>query len=194
MKINVIDLDNTLLPYDSFRKYILIFLRSREISLRMISWVILRKIRVLDLATFKRETIKTARKKCNYEQVMRRFSNRLFADIDNSIIDILTRYTDRETINILCTASPEDYVKHLAELLGWKHIASRFDVDSSRFIHMYGEGKTMAIMRLYPRDQFRYNLSISDSGSDQELLSLFDFPLRVEGGTRRKIVDGSGVI
>ena len=173
-KINVIDLDNTLLPYDSFRKYILNFLRNKQFTLHILPLIILRKLRLLNSSAFKKRVIERSRKVDNYNDKMKEFSDQLFADIDNSIIETVKNYTDSETINILCTASPEDYVNHLAELLGWPYVASQLDSDKNHFVHMHGRRKVETIRKLYPEDRFRYNFAISDSQSDKELLMAFE--------------------
>ena len=173
-KINVIDLDKTLLPYDSFRKYILIFLRNKQSALHILPLMILRKLRLLNSATFKKRVIERGRKVDNYNDKMKYFSDQLFVGIDNSIIETVRSHTDSETINILCTASPEDYIKHLAGLLKWKYIASQLDSDKNYFVHMHGQRKVEAIRELYPEDRFRYNFAISDSQSDEELLKAFE--------------------
>ena len=173
-KINVIDLDKTLLPYDSFRKYVLIFLRNKQATFHILPLVILRKLRLLNSSALKKRVIEIGRKVDNYNERMKKFSDQLFADIDNSIVEIVGSYTDSDTINILCTASPEDYVKHLSGLLGWPYIASHLDSDKKYFIHMHGQRKVDAIRKLYPEDRFRYNFAISDSQSDEELLKAFE--------------------
>ena len=173
-KINVIDLDNTLLQYDSFRKYILIFLRNKQTALHILPLMILRKLRLLNSSAFKKRVIEIGRKIDNYNDKMNEFSNQLFADIDNSIIETVRNYTASETINILCTASPEDYVKHLADLLGWEYLASHLDSEKNYFVHMHGRIKVEMIKKLYPEDRFRYNFAISDSQSDEELLKAFE--------------------
>ena len=172
-KINVIDLDKTLLPYDSFRKYILIFLRNKQSALSILPLIIFRKLRLINSSVFKKRAIQKARGVKNYKTIMRHFSDQLFADIDNSTIEIVRSYTDAETINILCTASPEDYVKHLAELLGWVCVASQLDSDKNYFVHMHGQRKVEAIRELFPEDRFRYNFAISDSPIDEKLLTIF---------------------
>ena len=172
-KINVIDLDNTLLPYDSFRKYVLILLRKKQSTLHILPLIILRKLRLLDSSALKKRVIKRGRKVDNYNDKMKKFSDQLFADIDNSTIETVRSYTDSDTINILCSASPEDYVKHLAELLGWKYIASQLDSEKNYFIHMHGQRKLETIRKLYPENRFRYNFAISDSQSDEQLLRIF---------------------
>ena len=170
-KINVIDLDKTLLPYDSFRKYILRFLRNKHSAFCILPLVLFRKLRLLNSSAFKRRVIEIGRKVDHYHEKMKNFSDQLFSDVDSSIIEKVRNHTDSDTINILCTASPEDYVKHLAELLGWKYIASQLDSEKNCFVHMHGQRKIEAIRELFPEDKFRYNFAISDS--DEELLMIF---------------------
>ena len=178
-KINVIDLDNTILPYDSFRKYILICLRNKRFTLHILALMILRKLRLLNSSDFKKRVIERGRKVYNYDDKMKEFSNQLFADIDNSTIETVRSYTDSDTINILCTASPEDYVKHLAELLGWVCVASQLYSEHNYFLHMHGRRKVETIRKLYPEDRFRYNFAISDGLSDKALLNMFEFQYSV---------------
>ena len=173
-KINVIDLDKTLLPYDSFRKYILIFLRNKQSTLHILPLMILRKLRLLNSSAFKKRVIERGRKVDNYNDKMKEYSNQLFADIDNSIVETVRSHTDSDTINILCSASPEDYVNHLADLLGWECLASQLDSEKNYFIHMHGQRKVEAIRELFPEDRFRYNFAMSDSQSDEELLMAFE--------------------
>ena len=174
-KINVIDLDKTLVPYDSFRKYILIFLRNKQSTFHILPLIILRKLRLLNSSAFKKRVIEIGRKVDNYNDKIKGFSDQLFADIDNSIVETVRSYTDSDTINILCSASPEDYVNHLADLLGWECLASQLNSNKNHFVHMHGQRKVEAIRKLYPEDKFRYNFAISDSQSDEELLKTFEF-------------------
>jgi phosphoserine phosphatase len=184
-KINVIDLDNTLLPYDSFRKYILMFLRNKHSALHILTLMILRKLRLIDSAAFKKRVIERSRKIEKYDNKMNNLSNQLFKDIDISIIEAVKSYTDSETVNILCSASPEDYVKGLAELLGWQCVASRLSSVQNYFDHMHGRKKIETIKKIYPPDRFKHNFAISDSRSDEELLMSFDFRILCEKANRK---------
>ena len=159
-KINVIDLDKTLLPYDSFRKYILIFLGNKQSALSILPLMILRKLRLLNSSNFKKRVIERGRTVDKYNDKMKEFADQLFADVNSSIIETVKNHTDSDTTNILCTASPEDYVKDLAGLLGWKHIASQLDSEKNYFIHMHGQRKVEVIRELFPEDRYRYNFAI----------------------------------
>ncbi len=98
-KINVIDLNNTILPHDSFKKYILIFLRNKQTAFHILPLVILRKLRLLDSSAFKKRVIEMSRKADHYNDKMKNYSVQLFVDIDKSMIETVRSYTDSETVN-----------------------------------------------------------------------------------------------
>ena len=56
----------------------------------------------------------------------------------------MNKYSDVNTINILVTASPIDYVKYVASSLGWDYISS--DIVNGKFIHVYG-GKKIDLLQ-----------------------------------------------
>ena len=82
--------------------------------------------------------------------------------------------TDESTTNIICTGSPEDYVKYMSEALGWSYLSSTLSANCERLIHMHGKNKMIALKSKYPKKVFTYRLAISDNVSDCELLRSFD--------------------
>lgn len=174
-KINVIDLDGTLIPYDSFRKYTIVFLTKRESCHLVFIMLMLRILKIIDLGTFKKTIILAARKVNNYEKMMKKFARDLYDDIDLHIMKTIYEHVDLQTINILCTASAEDYISHLARLLQWKYVCSKIDEERQSFTHLYGNNKMRAVEELYPSNEYSYNFAISDSLADKELLSKFDY-------------------
>lgn len=173
-KINVIDLDGTLVPYDSFQRYALIFLRKRKSLFKILLMSVLRFFKLIDAGTFKKAVILTARDIDNYEEIMRKFASKLHDDIDMKILDITNEQKDSMTTNVLCTASAEDYTRYLAELLQWEYVCSRIDGQRGVFVHLYGKNKISAIEQLYPSSEYIYNFAISDSLADKDLLSKFE--------------------
>ena len=170
-KINVIDLDKTMIPYDSFRKYIFIFLQDKQFSLKIIYLVLLRKIRLLNMAEFKKKIISIVREDSKYIKRMDEFSKQIVSDFDDSILKEIHSFTDSETINILCSASPEDYINRIAKIMSWNFLCSTLNGD--KFLHMYGKQKFESVLEQYDRSTYDYNLAISDSNSDLELLYMF---------------------
>jgi phosphoserine phosphatase len=113
------------------------------------------------------------RKTINYENEMKKFSLGLYRDLDKSLLRFVQDHTDDSTENILCTASPEDYVKYLAEMLGWAYLSSTLNGSDGTFYHLYGEHKMTTLKQHYPPRDYTYNLVISDSESDRNLMQLF---------------------
>ena len=136
-KINVIDLDKTLLPYDSFTQYLYLFLKKGSIKLLFV--IIIRVLRILKEESFKKRAINLCRKQPNYDLILNSFVNKLMKDIDNSLHRKVKTYTDEETINVLCSASPDDYVNKLADRLKWIGIGS--SIENDNLTHMYGQNK-----------------------------------------------------
>ena len=78
--VNVIDLDNTLIPFDSFRSYIFIFIKYKEFTLKIVLLIFLRFFRVLNKTSFKKEIFKITSEHKNYDIIMEKFSKKLIDD------------------------------------------------------------------------------------------------------------------
>ena len=73
IKINLIDLDNTLLPYDSFRKYVYLLPGNIFVSIMTLLWGFLRRLSIIDSSLFKKYVIINHRKANNYRKLMRNY-------------------------------------------------------------------------------------------------------------------------
>jgi len=173
IKINLIDLDGTLLQYNSLTKYTILSMRHWRYLIQLLYFSLLRILRIIPRDKFQKNILIRMRKTKNYEDEMKKFSYSLYHDINKSILNFVLRYTDERTINILCTASPEDYVKYLAEMLGWSYLCSTLKNDNRVLYHLYGENKITSLRQRYPPQHYTYHLAISDSKSDSKLLKLF---------------------
>jgi phosphoserine phosphatase len=129
----------------------------------------------------------TARKSTQYEKKVKKFGLSLYDDIRKPMLSFILENTDESTINILCTASPEDYVKYLCEKLGWPYISSTLDSNDEHFTHMFGHNKVVAVQKMYPKQKYTYNLAMSDNVSDRELLKLFDKSYHIKNATRVRV-------
>jgi len=168
-RINVIDLDKTLIPYDSIRTLVI-----REISrlnLEVIFIVLMRMTRILNQYQFKSRLIKSIKRKRDISY-FDNFAKELFQDIDNDVLNLVKNATDSNTSNILISASPDFYVSALIKLLEWDGTGSYFD-QFDNFHHLYGKGKIEYLIKKYPPHSYDYHLSVSDSSTDDELLNLF---------------------
>ena len=163
--IVVADFDDTLLPYDSERYYILNEIKKG--NLKIIFYAILRKLRILNHTRFA---------ECLYNEMKNKdltlFVDKLFADINQDILQQVLSYKDENTELILLSASPSCYIKKIAERLHFKGIGS--DYFDNLFIHLYADNKALFIQMNYPKSEYRYKFSISDSKSDLTLLRLFE--------------------
>lgn len=182
-KINVIDLDGTLLPYDSLIKYTVLSLRHLRYFLPILLYSLLRLFRIIPRDVFQKNLLIRMRKTKNYENEMKKFSSRLYRELDTSVLRFVQDHTDGHTENILCTASPEDYVKYLAEMLGWACLSSTLNDSDETFYHLYGENKITTLKQHYPPQNYIYHLAISDSKSDRSLLELFQVSYYAKHGT-----------
>lgn len=173
-KINVIDLDNTLLPYNSWAKFIMSFLGNWRCFFPIIYYSLLRGTGILSRGEYQKNILMVARHISTYEDTAKTFGESLYQDVRTPLMSFILENTDEATINILCTASPEDYVKYLCENLGWRYVCSTLDRDGTHFIHMFREQKITAIQELYPSTDFDYHLAFSDDRGDLGLLRLFE--------------------
>ncbi len=172
-RIHVIDLDGTLIDYDSFRTYTLLFLRNRQTFYRIGLYVLLRKFRLFSAPAFKAMIITAARRVRNYEEMMVEFADKILRSADATVLQIISEKCQDVGIFVLCSASPEDYVKHIAARLKWEYAASYFTENDSSFIHLFGQNKINEILRTYPPEQYEYAFAIADSASDHALLQKF---------------------
>jgi len=168
--INIIDLDKTLISYDSFR-----FLIKKELmrfDLYITGLTILRIIRLITMFTYKERITIHLRKKYR-ATYFKNFADKLFLDINKEVLNLIAEETEENTINILVSASPNLFVKYVIKKLNWEGKGSYFDREGS-FIHLYNKNKISWLKENYKLEDYNYNFAISDSSTDDELLSLFN--------------------
>lgn len=167
-KINVIDLDETLIAYDSFRS--LVMMEIRKFDFKIILLTFLRVIRLLNMAEYKEKTTLYLSKKYNADY-FKNFAFTLWQNIDSRVLNIVEQNSDEKTINILISASPDIYVKYLIQRLGWEGTGSYFE--ELKFVHLHGAEKIRFVSDTYDTNVIDYNFAISDSATDDELLKKF---------------------
>ena len=171
-QLNVIDLDGTLLPYDSLTLWVRRLRARRDTAMVFFWWSALRRLGLLKRSEFLRLALERARSAEDYDVFTREFAAELVRDLDASVEERIRTRSDPDTVNVLCSASPEDYVRLVAEALGWEYRASGFRT-SGEWEHVYGPQKATLIQRDFPREHFQYHYAIADSESDWPLLDLF---------------------
>lgn len=87
------------------------------------------------------------------------------------IMEIIEKETSSDTVNVLVSASPSDYIVEVAKKLNWPYLAS--EIINGKFIHCYGKQKRNLVLKHYPKQKYVYNFAISDSLSDKPLLAIF---------------------
>ena len=170
-KINAIDLDKTLIPFDSFRALIVSYLKRKSFLTPVTYYTVLRKMRVIKSGEFKHRSLKIIRQDGHYQNMIQDLAGRIMSAVRPDIIKIINCETDLETINVLISASPANYVRLVAKGLGWPYLAS--EIIDGEFVNCYGQKKIELLGKHYPKNKFVYNFAISDSQSDMPLLEMF---------------------
>lgn len=171
-KINAVDLDKTLIPFDSFRYFVFTHLKKKNFFSLVALYAISRKMRFVGSADFKHKSLLLFRKDAQYKKKISDLVGKIISDIKPDIMECIQRETDPQTTNVLVSASPADYVELLAKELGWPWLAS--DIVDGKFIHCHGLKKKELILHHYPKEKYEYNFAISDSPSDLPLLKMFN--------------------
>jgi len=169
LKINVIDLDNTLVNFDTFRELVLREIKKGKFT--VISLTFLRIARLISASNFKKSVQIYLLK--NYpKSFFTDYAAEIYRQINPEVMELVNQNTDKATINILLSASPNDYVQPLFEKLKWQGSGSFFD-EKNDFHHLYGNEKVSWLEKFYPEIEYQYNFAISDSKTDREMLELF---------------------
>lgn len=182
-KINVIDLDKTLLTIDSLRQLLLY-----KLSCKMLKSIFLRATHLISRSEFCANIVN------NLDSVYFRdefdldnFLNLLMKHLDHKILELIKIHSDPLTENIILSASPDYYVSKLSEKLRMKGFGSKYEKEI--FFHCYADNKILLLEELYPKNEFQYHMAISDSPSDINLLRNFQFPYIYDGNATKRLDD-----
>lgn len=167
-RINVIDLDSTLLPYDSFGRLI----KSELKKFDLFVWVffVLRILKFTSSPTFKKTLTLHWLKKYD-DSFLDNYANTIYLDLDKKVLELVDANTETNTVNVLLSASPNLYVQRVVKLLKWSGRGSYFDKE--HFVNLYSQEKINWISTNYPLSEYEYYFAISDSKSDNKLLDMF---------------------
>lgn len=149
------DFDKTLIPYDSFRRYLwhLICIKPWIISCLLL----LRKLRIISSRDLKKRITDMVASSTRLTQDAKAFAHEL-------VNDISTIQHDENSTILIITASPMIYMKYIAEELKCQLICS--DYIDNEYIEMYGIAKAECLHRIYPPSSYQYKYATSDSKSD----------------------------
>jgi len=166
----VFDFDKTLIPFDSFRRYVFHWLKYKPLAI--IKFLVFRKLRIYDGAKFKRKIIRSIFKHPKFESINQKFVESLIPHVNFKIISNQIENESKTKIILILSASPDIYISEVANAIELVGKGSHFV--NNQFFHLYGTGKIEYLKRYYPKERYRYVYSISDSKSDLDLLKLFE--------------------
>lgn len=182
-KLNVIDLDQTLVTHNTLLNYIVFFITHDHAYFFKILPLVIKRFafHLVNEQEFYKSVVLEARKYPHYKEIMESFRDKALHNLNGIVLNKIKEYTDVDTVNVICSASPVDYVSLIAEKLGFDAVGSYFD-ESQDFIYLHGgEMKLREIMKRYPKNEYIYNFSISDSRKDVKLLEAFNQHILFKG-------------
>lgn len=151
------DFDKTLIPYDSFRCYLMHLLRLRPV--RVGGLLLLRKLRLISGASLKARITRMVNRSEALQRDARHFANRVIYDVQLPVATL------KDAKVLLISASPSIYMQHIASSLACSLLCSDF-VKGNKYVEMYGEKKLEALKQQYPKTEYEYVFAASDSESD----------------------------
>jgi glycosyltransferase involved in cell wall biosynthesis len=143
-------------------------------------YIILRALKIISRKTFAQRVNKQLRDFLADDEERRKTVDFLLSKIDKDVLKQLQSNCDENTVTVILSASPEEYVRDFAKSLGYTGIGSRWKGGS--FFYCYGENKIKLLSENYPSSEYEYNFAVSDSSDDIELLNLFRTAALVKNG------------
>src|SRR4051812_38019378 len=131
----VADFDKTLIPFDSFRKFILLWLNRYPV--RIACYIVLRKLRLIGAGYFKGKIVKLVSDHPQFVQICDSFVNSICKEIDVSRVNKIRDRTSIGTHVLLLSASPQIYMGAIGKVLGFEVKGSYFE-SHDNFIHLHG--------------------------------------------------------
>lgn len=150
------DFDKTMIPYDSFRRYLWHLLKLRPMRVTVL--LVLRKMRLLSSTGLKKRVTRMVSRSEILTQDAKRFANWIVYDVQ------MPQFTPHEGTLLIISASPKIYMQYIAEALGCELLCSDFMGED--YVEMYGERKADALYKQYPQSEYDWAYACSDSESD----------------------------
>ena len=150
------DFDKTIVPYDSFRQYLLLLLREKPICIGCL--LVLRRCRLISSVEMKEYITKIVDHSESLINKTKCFAQRVTRDIT------WTQVAPADAIKLIISASPKVYMRYIADILQCELICS--DTINETYIEMYGDVKASYLHQLYPPTEYVYTYAASDSNAD----------------------------
>ncbi len=149
------DFDKTLIPYDSFRRYLWNLMRYKPFEVCFL--LLLRKLRIVSSCKLKERISKIVESSDALQQ-----DAKLFAESIKKDICWHNRH-DEGTILII-SASPMVYMKYVVDDMPCELLCS--DYIDAQYVEMYGKKKAVYLHHCFPTSEYEYIYAMSDSESD----------------------------
>lgn len=148
------DFDKTLIPYDSFNRFLKELLHMNIIR---VGWILLKRVLRVSSATIMKQQINDlVLSNEKYLLFAKAFAERVANDV---------RWVrPQQGITLILSASPMCYMQFLEKILDCKVVASNWR--DGQFVNMYGEEKLQYLQTDYPHTQYEWYYAASDSESD----------------------------
>ena len=156
MQLFAYDFDKTLVPYDSFRRYLLHLLWLRPVRVGLL--LLLRKMHLISSVDLKRRVTKIVEQSEALTKDAKHFAERIINDVH------WPQNVCKDGVTLIISASPKVYMQHIADLLQCELLSS--DYIDNEYVEMFGETKRKFIHQHYPQLDYVYEDALSDSASD----------------------------
>lgn len=174
----IIDLDGTLLNTNTFKDYIkYIFndtLKKRKflISVQIVVYVILRKLRIISHECMKKHILKSTSPFMSYEK-LKKFTQTLYRKENLKVVELLLKYKAQNYLCILSTAAPESYATIIANHYGFDNcIATPNYIIKNSWKENVKENKKENTIKFLKRNNASLNIFITDHHDDLPLLKI----------------------
>lgn len=155
------DFDKTLIPYDSFRRYLWYLCKYKPIT--VLSLILLRKLRLLSSSSLKHRITRLVESSSYLTVKTKLFSEQLKKDIE---------WPENKDVTLIITASPLVYMKYIVNDSTYQLLCS--DAIDNRYVKMYGHTKATFLHIHYPQSKYHYTYAMSDSTSDMCWMKEFE--------------------
>lgn len=149
------DFDKTLIPYDSFRRYLWHLMRYRPFNVSYL--LLLRKLRIISNVKLKEYVTKLVSSSPTLQQ-----DAKLFAESIKQ--DIYWHNKHNEGTILIISASPMVYMKYVVDDIPCELLCS--DYIDDQYVEMYGKTKAIYLHHYFPISKYNYIYAMSDSESD----------------------------
>jgi HAD superfamily phosphoserine phosphatase-like hydrolase len=148
------DFDKTLVPYDSYNRYLKHLFVLRPITIGVL--LLLRKMRIMSSKSLKKKVTDIVSRSERLTRDAHWYANKIVYDIQVPQIN--------GNSLLIISASPKIYMQYIAEHLQCQLICS--DYIDNQYVEMYGEVKAKYLYQYYPMSEYEYVYAMSDSESD----------------------------